>query len=224
VDKKVSQGERVYKHVRGDLLAGRIPPGGKLNIAELAQSLALSQGGIREALARLTSEGLVISDPNRGFRAVPLSLREFDDLSRARAEFDGLCLRLAIAKDDMEWEASMVAACHRVLRRLEKFSGTDEDRSALAAAQRKFQLTLVAGCDNSALLWLRGLLYARAERYRHLALSLPYGNQKLYDRDGPFIQAIMARDADRAVTLLAAQYELTSQLIREHLKNLPDGT
>jgi DNA-binding GntR family transcriptional regulator len=219
VDAKVSQGERVYKHVRANLLSGRIAPGSRLNIAELAQSLALSQGGIREALSRLTSEGLVTADLNRGFRAAPLSLKEFEDLSKARAELDGLCLRIALAKDDMEWEASMVAACHRVARRLQRFSGTDEDRAALSAAQRSFQHTLVAGCNNGALLWLRGLLYARAERYRHLLLSIDYGNQKLYDRDGAFIQAVMNRDADKAVSLLGEQYEVTSKIIRAHLQN-----
>jgi DNA-binding GntR family transcriptional regulator len=218
VDAKVSQGERVYKHVRANLLSGRISPGSRLNIAELSQSLSLSQGGIREALSRLTSEGLVTADLNRGFRAAPLSLREFDDLAKARAELDGVCLRIAIAKDDMEWEALMVAACHRVARRLQRFSGTEEDRAALAAAQRNFQHTLVAGCDNAVLLWLRGLLYARAERYRHLLLSIDYGDQKLYDREGPFIQAIMSRHADSAVSLLAEQYEITSKLIRPYLQ------
>ena len=57
--------------MRADLLACRIPPGSRLKIQDLCDRFSVSLGAIREALSRLTSDGLVVSEPQRGFRAAP---------------------------------------------------------------------------------------------------------------------------------------------------------
>ena len=62
-----------YEGLRADLLACRVTPGSKLKIQDLCERFSVSLGAIREALSRLTSEGLVISEPQRGFRAAPIS-------------------------------------------------------------------------------------------------------------------------------------------------------
>ena len=58
--------QAAYEGLRADLLACRIPPGKKLKIQELCDRLSVSLGAIREALSRLTSEGLVVAEPQRG--------------------------------------------------------------------------------------------------------------------------------------------------------------
>src|SRR3546814_13242605 len=77
--------ERAYKRLRDDLLTCRLAPGDKLNIKEISETLGVSLGAIREALSRLTSEGFVIADERRGFRASPISVEELRDLALGRA-------------------------------------------------------------------------------------------------------------------------------------------
>src|SRR5690349_6839687 len=61
--------QRAYEELRADILSCRIPPGAKLKIQDLCTKFSVSLGAIREALSRLTSEGLVTAEPQRGFRA-----------------------------------------------------------------------------------------------------------------------------------------------------------
>ena len=68
-----------YERIRSMLVEGEIPPGARLGQVELAEQLGISRTPIREALRRLTGEGLAEFLPNRGFRAASPGL---DDVLR----------------------------------------------------------------------------------------------------------------------------------------------
>src|SRR5580704_15575985 len=109
-----------YEGLRADLLACRILPGKKLKIQDLCDRFSVSLGAIREALSRLTSDGLVVSEPQRGFRAAPISVAELQDLTMVRIEIESLCLRRAIVVGTVDWESRLVAAFHRLSRTPER--------------------------------------------------------------------------------------------------------
>lgn len=68
------------------LLDHTIPPGQRINIDSVARELNVSQTPVREALARLESDDLVIKQPLRGYSATELlTVDETDDLFRFRA-------------------------------------------------------------------------------------------------------------------------------------------
>src|SRR5271170_5734115 len=108
--------QRAYDLLREALLDCRFEPGEPLRIGELCKRLDASQGAVREALSRLTSEGLVEARPQRGFRVTPISAADLRDLTAARIEIEELCLRHAIEAGDVHWEARMVAAFHQLSR------------------------------------------------------------------------------------------------------------
>src|SRR5712672_2028195 len=76
--------EGVYQHLRADILACRLRPGVKLQINLLAEDLGVSLSGVREALSKLSAEGLVVAEPQRGFRVAPVSLEDLGDLTMTR--------------------------------------------------------------------------------------------------------------------------------------------
>src|SRR5258708_11810091 len=104
--------QAAYEGLRADLLACRILPGKKLKIQELCDRFSVSLGAIREALSRLTSEGLVVAEPQRGFRAAPISAADLRDLTMVRVEVESLCLKRAIEICDVNCESRLVAAFH----------------------------------------------------------------------------------------------------------------
>jgi DNA-binding GntR family transcriptional regulator len=75
----------VYDAVKTLIMNGRIPPSTRVNMDQLARALEVSATPLREALARLESEGLVSKEPLRGYSTTPLLSRaEFDDLYELR--------------------------------------------------------------------------------------------------------------------------------------------
>jgi DNA-binding GntR family transcriptional regulator len=68
--------EDVYTALRVRIVEGQLFPGRRLQDVQLAGELGVSRTPIREALLRLAGEGLVESDPNRGFFVAPLSRQE----------------------------------------------------------------------------------------------------------------------------------------------------
>src|SRR5271168_276386 len=209
-----------YEGLRADLLACRILPGKKLKIQELCTRFSVSLGAIREALSRLTSEGLVIAEPQRGFRAAPISAADLADLTMVRVEIDTLCLRRAIAYGDVDWEAGLVAAAHRLSRTPER-DAADPARSNedWVEAHSDFHHALVEGCGSPWLLHLHALLYAQSERYRRLSVPFATKGRQVDEEHQAIVTATLARDAETAVRLLAAHMETTTRILLNAVVN-----
>jgi DNA-binding GntR family transcriptional regulator len=75
IDKKPLR-EEIHARLRERIIAGSFPPGSRLQDVRVALELGVSRTPVREALLRLVKEGLVESDPNRGFFVAPLSRAE----------------------------------------------------------------------------------------------------------------------------------------------------
>jgi DNA-binding GntR family transcriptional regulator len=68
-----------YDRIRTLILSGDVAPGTRLGQVDLADRLGVSRTPVREALRRLTGEGLVDFEDQRGFRVAALAL---DDVVR----------------------------------------------------------------------------------------------------------------------------------------------
>lgn len=205
-----------YTQLRADLLSGRLPPGEKLKITDLCEALSVSPSAVREALSRLTSEGLVVAAPQRGFSAASVSAAELRDLTEARVEIESLCLRQAIARGDVVWETSIVGAYHQLSRTPERATddpGRKNQSDAWAAAHAAFHQALVSACQNAWLLRLRDLLYAQSERYRHLSEVFSDTARDVESEHRNIKDAVLARDPERACQLMAAHFRLTADLL-----------
>ena len=213
-DSSVNLTQGAYEQLRAELLSCRILPGARLKIGELCTRLSVSLGAIREALSRLTSEGLVIAEPQRGFRAAPISSEDLKDLTRVRIEIDGLCMRRAIELGDVDWEARLVAAFHRLSRTPERANGDATGSSdEWAEAHGAFHTALVAGCDSPWLLRLHQQLYDQSERYRRLSVSVAPRRRNIGDEHQKIVDAVLARDANKAVRLMAAHLGATTEIL-----------
>jgi DNA-binding GntR family transcriptional regulator len=76
---------------------GELTPGERLIEAEVASRYDASRGAVREALALLSNEGLVVRERNRGARVRPVSIEEAIEVTEARAVLEGLCAAKAAA-------------------------------------------------------------------------------------------------------------------------------
>ena len=203
-----------YERLRADLLACRLQPGARLKINDLCRSLSVSLSAVREALARLTSEGLVVGEPQRGFCATPISAAELRDLTGVRIQVEGACLERALAVGDVAWESQLVASLHRLSRTPER-EPDDPDRmsEAWSAAHGVFHRALVGACDSPWLLKLREMLYDQSERYRRLSVPLAEIARDLGREHRELVDAALARDAALVKRLMARHLETTTQIL-----------
>ena len=222
-----TRGEDVYARLRGDILAGRLQPGSRLPFAELCARYGTSVGVLREGLPRLVEQGLVVAAPQQGYRVTPLSAEDLQHLTEARTAIETLVLREAIAHGDVAWESRALAA-HHTLTRTPQLNPDDPQsvNEDWSAAHAVFHAELLAACPNPRLRAIARSLRDSAELYRRW--TLPVGNDSNRDVSGEHTAileaATVARDPERAVTLLAEHLRRTARVLLQTTANGADAT
>ncbi|VWX61158.1 conserved hypothetical protein [Burkholderiales bacterium 8X] len=210
----MSQTRLVFERLRGEILSGRQLPGAKLNIAALAEEIGVSAGAVREGLAMLEAEALVMSEPARGYRVCPVSAEELLDLVKARIEVEKLCLAEAIAHGDLAWEGEIVSALHRITRLAERDSDEPQHLSeAWAESHAQFHRALVGSCPNQWLLKLHEMLYQQSERYRQLSVPLQRTVRNVKAEHQGLVDAVLRRDVKTAQALMAEHLMITANTL-----------
>jgi DNA-binding GntR family transcriptional regulator len=102
--RRAALSDDVYEALRGLLVSHGIAPGERVSIGAVARELAVSATPVREALARLESEGLVVKQAMKGYTTTPLlTLEELNDLYLLRTLIEpwaaGQAARFATAAD-----------------------------------------------------------------------------------------------------------------------------
>ena len=186
--------ERALEAVRSAILSGQYRPGDHLGEVELAGSLGVSRGTVREALRHLQQEGLVTAG-NRGMlRVNSLTSVEVHELFRVRAALEALAVREVIA-------SSRRAAAATALRTaLERLSDEDEP-SARMEADLAFHLLLCQLSGNSMLVeaWQRLEGRMRVAILNGASWQAP---MMARDRHAPIVDAIERGDVDAAVRVV----------------------
>jgi DNA-binding GntR family transcriptional regulator len=216
--KSTSKTEEVYVLLRADLLASRIAPGSRIHINELTSRLDVSLGAVREALSRLSAEGLVSSEPQKGFRAAPISESELRDLTQVRIKIECLCLESSLRRAGVDWEGNLLAASHR-LARTPMRAASDPERLSdeWTVLHSQFHEALVNACDSTWLLRIRRMLYEQSERYRRLSFPFDHGNRDVVSEHKALCAAAVARDRKRVQLLMVDHLQKTTDIIAQAL-------
>jgi DNA-binding GntR family transcriptional regulator len=192
----------VWRRVRGDILLGTLVPGRKLKLDALRDAYGASVSTLREVLTRLASEALVVAEGQRGFEVAPVSTRNLRDLAELRLLVEGQALADSFRHGDVEWEARVVAAYHKLAvmeRRMEQ-----GDPLALTDWKRhdwEFHQALISACGSRVLMQLHGGIFDKYLRYQMIALS--FRGAIAASEHKALLDAALARDAAGARGILA---------------------
>ena len=212
-----------YGRLREEIIGARFESGQRLHIQQLCERYGMGLSPIREALNRLSRDGLVSQSDRRGFRVTPLSEKHLDELTRTRIWINELALRQSIANGDVAWEERVVLAYHR-LSRLPRYvlgSGSAEYNPQWEKAHRAFHAELIAACGSH---WLQDFceqLFDAADCYRHLSRVSSVQRKELrQDEHKMIMDAALARDSEKAVELIRRHVVKTADLVRDRLAAL----
>jgi GntR family transcriptional regulator, carbon starvation induced regulator len=210
-----SLAEDVYEALRADILFGRRPPGSRLQLRDLADDHGVSLSVVREAVTRLASEDLVDATPQRGFRVRSLSLDDLRDLTWVRIQIETLALRESIANGDVDWEADLVSAHHRLAGTATQLEDGTPNVGWMAV-HGAYHTALCAAAGSPTLERIRRQLFDASELYRYWSATLPAPKVRTVrrhtdDEHRDICDAALARDADRAVELMTAHLDSTAR-------------
>ncbi|MES2183789.1 MAG: FCD domain-containing protein [Pseudomonadota bacterium] len=217
--------EHAYRCLRQAIVRCEFQPGQRLRVEELGRQYAISSSPLREALSRLTEQGLVRAFENRGFHVAPLTVEGITDLTRVRLLVECEALRDAMAHGDDAWEAAVVASAHG-LALVEQRLGDgplvlDE---AWSGRHRDFHLAIYAACRSPLLRDMVNVLFDNAERYRQFSARHRQVLRKKHAEHQRLMAAVLARDEDKALGLLRQHISATERNVVECLMGLPGGT
>ncbi|MDT8264202.1 GntR family transcriptional regulator, partial [Roseomonas sp. DSM 102946] len=77
-------------------MSGVLPPRSRLRLRELSALYGLGTTPLREALARLAAEGIVVLEGQKGFSVPPVTREHLLDVTRSRQVVEPEALRLAM--------------------------------------------------------------------------------------------------------------------------------
>jgi len=208
--------EAAYLQLRRDIISGKRAPGEKLRVEHLKDEYKVGAGTLREALALLVADALVVAQRQRGFRVAPISLADMEDITRTRALLETEALLQSIARGDDAWEGRLVAAFHRLSKAEERLGGqATAEVEEWDERNREFHEALI---DASGSRWVKhflAVLYRQSERYRHLSITTRAIPRDLHSEHTAIVKAALARDQERACRLLNEHILLTLQSIRQ---------
>lgn len=207
-----SSTQRAYLALRNDIIFGRIPPGERLKIDTLKESLDTGASPVREALSLLTSDQLVDRIDQRGFRVAKTSREQFREILDLRCTLEELAVRDSLRHADPAWEDALVLSHHHMARARQK------DREDFEACHKVFHMALLSACRSPILLRFCSQLYDLNVRYRYLA-----GQSKEYERRDvdaehqAILDAAVERDVRAVSARLIEHYRNTGAFLAEQI-------
>jgi len=159
-----SLADQLVDVVRDRILAGEVPADRPIKQDKLAAELGVSKIPLREALARLEEDGLIVSQPNRGFFLRPLTTAEAEEVYALRLKLEPDAMQVAATRATEQERQAAIEALNRVDGVVD--AGDDE----VGAYNRAFHMALVRPSRQNITIAIINRLQVMSERYvrKHL--------------------------------------------------------
>lgn len=206
--------EKAFDTLHSAIISGRLRPGARLPIEELAERLEMSPMPIREAVRRLDAAGLVENIPHRGARVTGLSLTDLAEVYEAR-----LALELpAIRRAAQRLSPAQATDARRTLDALSRMS--DDNSEATSSVHEAFHFALYEAADSAWLLRLIRPVWETSERY---CLEFPASRQLVARaaEHEELLDACAVNDPDRAARALQHHLATTANTIAVAMGGAP---
>jgi GntR family transcriptional regulator, rspAB operon transcriptional repressor len=204
--------EQVYDLLWRKIIAGEIRPGDRLGDADWAQRLDVSRTPVREAIRKLSNDGILAAIASGGYEVRPVHPADLRQVYECRAALEGIAAREAASRLD----ASAAARLERLVAEAEA-AERDERLEAAMACNTQFHDIVIGASGNPHLERLLGSLRRLIQFYRRTLLDRSRADpetaagyhrhlDRIHHNHGAVLGAIRAGDGAAA-----------ERLMREHL-------
>ncbi|MFC4314454.1 GntR family transcriptional regulator [Steroidobacter flavus] len=205
--------DRVFEIVREQILKGQLPNGEPIRQDALANELGISKIPLREALARLEQEGLLINHPNRGYYVQAMSRDQVDEI---------YALRLSIEPQAAAYSSGVATDDDRAVA-MKAFTALDtaahSNLADVAVRNREFHIALVEPGRKVLTTQLVERLAVLAERYVIAHLEPAGRDARAHIEHQALFNAWLERDKRKVEKLLKEHIQGTLKDLRAQLKD-----
>ena len=205
----------IYENLRRDILLANVPPGEKLRVERLCERYKTAGSPVREALNRLSAEGLVERREHRGFYVISIGQEDLLELVKTRCWLEEIALRQAMSRATSQWQESLVLCQHR-LSRVSRSTSSEgyRENPEWERLHRDFHRTLISACGSSRLIRYCEEMTDHAYRYRQIALRKAFTERDAHAEHEAIVAAVLNDQADTAVKLLTDHYRRTASIVQ----------
>ena len=187
--------DRAYQILRDEIVRWELRPGSVLGEVEQSTRLGVSRTPLREALARLTADGLVASQTGRGLVVTDLSLSSIREIFEVRQALEEQAARLAARRGD----TAVFQQLEREFTAVNDLLGNDDpSRHAYYGLVTRLDDAVDAAVDNLYLTAALATLRTHLVRIRRLSVDDPARLRAAAGEHLLIVQAIAARDSELA--------------------------
>jgi DNA-binding GntR family transcriptional regulator len=193
---------RVYTKLREEILRVQLPPGSPLDEVGLSDRFEMSRSPIREALVRLSSEGLVVILPNRSTIVSPMDFQRIPEFLDALDLLQRVVTRLA-ALHCTPSDLKQIVKAQKGYERAIAESIASGDSLVMIEKNYDFHMTIAGAGRNQYFMDLYRRLLEEGRRMLHFhfeyeALDPDISVERMTVQHTQMVTAIEAHDADAA--------------------------
>ncbi|MGI9507868.1 MAG: GntR family transcriptional regulator [Geminicoccaceae bacterium] len=202
----------IYDILREDLIWGRWRSGEQLKPQHLKDELTCTSGVLREALLRLSGEGLVALVKNSGFRVASYDEETFREAAHLRLLLECEAAELSVKRGDFEWEMAVNTAHHN-LAYIEDQMATVDDITPFAQRWSMldwaFHSAVLSACGSKLLMRRYRSVYDTFRMYAAARIdNFGFLVPETIDEHRVIFEAAIARDADGCIEAIKAHLRL----------------
>lgn len=211
VTDKFSLRGRVFNRLREDILAGKYKENEALKETTVSNEFGVSRTPVREAMRQLELEGLVNIIPNKGAVVMGITAQDIRDIYAIRSLLEGLCAKWAVSNlSDQRLEE-----LEEILY-LSDFHASKGHYEQLLELDNRFHEALYVASNSRTLKHVLSDFHHYVQRVRRASLLTEERALKSIEEHRAIVEAIKAKDGDKAEHLTNLHIKNTAQNVMDH--------
>ena len=213
-----SLADAVAQAVRDGIAAGELAPGTTYSVYQLAELLGVSRSPVREGMLRLAEAGLVEIRRNRGFRVLPPTAHDVEEIVEIRLALEPPAARRAALRGTEEQHQ----AIRHTLDTMAHAAARD-DPAAFWPADRTLHDLLLRASGNARAAAVVAQLRSTTALLGPPTTASGRTLTEIHAEHEPVVTAVLARDGATAEAAMRAHLEATGALLVANLDRPHDS-
>lgn len=211
-----TKNDAVYDALRKDIVGGKLKPGQKIIMSDVAKQFELSEIPVREAIRRLESDGFVEFTPHVGAIVSKMNELEFVEIYLIRIELEALATRLAVPHITLK-DIDYLNKKNREM----KIAIQQNSLEQLGALNKDFHLKIYQAAPYPYLNKLICDLWEKVERTQSVFAYVPERAAASVEEHDQILDALRSHDLAAAEKLIKEQKGQTMAALQKYIQDSP---